>query len=269
MSDKSDLRFPFGRNWWNFTAHLTEKQIDAARFSLSSLIGYKDFSGKTFIDVGGGSGLCSLAAVSLGAQRVYTFDRDDQCLECARYLRQQYASANQQWAIESGNILDKEAMSKLGQWDIVYSWGVLHHTGNMYQALENALILVKPGGILAISIYNDAGNASRFWRHVKRRYNQNRFVGRLLLFCFVTYWIMRGLIVDIICFQNPAKRYAGYRENRGMSLWHDWIDWLGGYPYEFAKPEEIFNFFLERNMFLVGLHTTNGLGCNQFVFQRN
>ena len=51
---------------------------------------------------------------------------------------------------------------------------------------------------------------------------------------------------DIVRGKNPLRRYSEYRARRGMSAWHDVVDWLGGYPFEVAKPEEIFDFFHDR-----------------------
>ena len=54
-----------------------------------------------------------------------------------------------------------------------------------------------------------------------------------------------------------------------MSVWHDWIDWIGGYPFEAAKPEEIFALLRTQGFRLDHLITCGGgLGCNQFVFTR-
>jgi 2-polyprenyl-6-hydroxyphenyl methylase/3-demethylubiquinone-9 3-methyltransferase len=63
--------------------------------------------------------------------------------------------------------------------------------------------------------------------------------------------------------------FSMYKKSRGMSVYHDWIDWLGGYPFEVAKPEDIFNFYKQHGLQLENLITTNRLGCNQFVFSKN
>lgn len=54
-----------------------------------------------------------------------------------------------------------------------------------------------------------------------------------------------------------------------MSHWHDWIDWVGGYPFEVAKPELIFDFYRDRGFTLHNMTTCGGGGgCNEFVFIR-
>jgi 2-polyprenyl-6-hydroxyphenyl methylase/3-demethylubiquinone-9 3-methyltransferase len=56
---------------------------------------------------------------------------------------------------------------------------------------------------------------------------------------------------------------------RGMSPWRDVVDWVGGLPFEVAKPEEIFEMFQQRGFSLDRLRTcAGGLGCNEFVFSR-
>jgi 2-polyprenyl-6-hydroxyphenyl methylase/3-demethylubiquinone-9 3-methyltransferase len=51
-----------------------------------------------------------------------------------------------------------------------------------------------------------------------------------------------------------------------MSRWHDLVDWVGGYPFEVAAPEFVFDFYRERGFSLIQMKTCGGgLGCNQFV----
>lgn len=69
--------------------------------------------------------------------------------------------------------------------------------------------------------------------------------------------------------QNPLpfKAWDDKKKNRGMSVWHDLVDWVGGYPFEVAKPEEIFDFYRTKGFTLVRLKTCGGgLGCNEYVF---
>lgn len=119
---------------------------------------------KTFLDIGSGSGLFSLAAVRLGARQIHSFDYDLQSVACSRELKRRYFPQKNDWSIEQGDVLDKDYLNSLGQWDIVYSWGVLHHTGNMWQALGNIVQLVKKGGnlfpfitIRVVNLYFGAG----------------------------------------------------------------------------------------------------------------
>ena len=67
----------------------------------------------------------------------------------------------------------------------------------------------------------------------------------------------------------PWHTIATYKQNGGMSIWHDWHDWLGGYPFETAKPEAII-FPIKREGFtLTNLHTQYGsVGCVEYVFKR-
>jgi 2-polyprenyl-6-hydroxyphenyl methylase/3-demethylubiquinone-9 3-methyltransferase len=51
-----------------------------------------------------------------------------------------------------------------------------------------------------------------------------------------------------------------------MSKLYDWIDWIGGYPFEVARVDEIFEFYRRRGLTMTHLTTTAGLGCNDFVF---
>jgi 2-polyprenyl-6-hydroxyphenyl methylase/3-demethylubiquinone-9 3-methyltransferase len=220
--------------------------------------------GRTFLDVGCGSGLFSLAAAQLGASRVHSFDYDVQSVACATELRRRYAPPSA-WTIERGSVLDSAYLASLGSWDIVYSWGVLHHTGAMWTALGNVVQLVNPGGRLFISIYNDQGVRSKLWTIEKRWYVQNPWLRPLLfagyLGASVTYIAARDLLVRR---QAPWKRFQD-DANRGMSWYYDVLDWLGGYPFEVATPAAVDAFFGKRAFSRTRLVTRTS-GCNEFVF---
>jgi SAM-dependent methyltransferase len=262
-------RFEFGRNWTAFLRTVTEAHIQEAESSLREMLGVQSLAGHSFLDVGCGSGLFSLAATRLGAARVHSFDFDPQSVACASELRRRFAPDSSGWTIEQGDALDSGYLGGLGQWDVVYSWGVLHHTGAMWRALGNVDPLVAPGGALFIAIYNDQGAASRWWTRVKRVYNSGPWGRRLVCGIYVPYFVAGGAVKDLLAGHNPRRRFTEYKKSRGMSRVHDIYDWLGGYPFEVAKPEQILDLYRLRGFELVRLVTcAGGYGCNQFVFRR-
>ena len=262
-------RFEFGRNWRSFLAVLNTDRISEAEASLKHSIGFERIHGATFIDVGSGSGLFSLSAHRLGASRIHSFDYDAESVACTAALRDRYGEPGAAWTVERGSVLDGDYLARLGQFDVVYSWGVLHHTGAMWQALENVIRLVRPGGLLMLAIYNDQGRTSRAWKLVKQAFNAGPIGRAVVVATFVPYFIVRGLVVDSVRLRHPMTRYREYRRTRGMSMRHDWMDWLGGYPFEVATPEAIFDFLRARGFTLEKLKTCGGgLGCNEFVFTR-
>ena len=264
---RSGERFRFGRNWSAFLSVIDEERIAEAERSLCEMLECEHLQGLSFLDIGCGSGLFSLAARRLGA-RVRSFDYDPQSVTCARHLREAYLPGDPEWQIDEGSALDAEFVGSLGEFDVVYSWGVLHHTGDMWKGLELAATPVLPGGRLFVGIYHDRGFRSRFWRRVKRTYCST-LVGRIsVLALFVPYLAATGVVADLLGGLNPVRRYTEYKRRRGMSIFYDWIDWLGGYPFEVAKPEQIFDFYRARGFTLVRLTTTNSNGIDQFVFER-
>jgi SAM-dependent methyltransferase len=265
----SDVRFAFGKNWQRFLRYLNEERIVEAEKSLRTMLGVDTLSGKTFLDIGCGSGLFSLAAMRLGAAKVHSFDYDSQSAACAQELKRRFFPGALNWTAEQGSVLDQEYLRHLGQFDVVYSWGVLHHTGNMWQALGNVVPHVAPSGRLFLAIYNDQGRISQFWKVVKRLYNKGKFFRLPIIVIFGSYLSMGGLIKDLIALRNPLRRYRDYKRSRGMSYFTDLLDWLGGYPFEVARPEDIFEFFRIRGFQLFKLKTAGGrLGNNEFVFSK-
>lgn len=262
-------RFKFGANWKEFLVLLNDERIGLAERSLQKMLEI-DLTGKRFLDVGSGSGLFSLAARRLGAT-VHSFDYDPQSVACTEELRCRYFPDHSGWTVEQGSALDVQYLARLGQWDVVYSWGVLHHTGAMWRALENVAHLVAPNGKLFVAIYNTQRFMTPIWTRVKRLYNRLPrgthwlVVAPALLFLWgpaMVYDLLRG---------RPFETWRNYGRNstRGMSAWRDLLDWVGGYPFETARPEEIVRFYRALGFTLENMSTRGGsMGCNEFVFTR-
>jgi 2-polyprenyl-6-hydroxyphenyl methylase/3-demethylubiquinone-9 3-methyltransferase len=221
-----------------------------------------------FVDVGSGSGIFSLAARRLGAQ-VFSFDFDIDSVRCTEYLRDRYSPNDPDWEIRQGSILDETFVRSIGTADIVYAWGVLHHTGDMYCALANTGSLVDTNGCLVVAIYNDQGRRSRMWKGVKRAYNVlPRGLKWLVLAPSCLYLWAPSMLRDL-ALGKPFDTWRKYRSSRGMGVWHDTVDWVGGYPFEVATPEQIFRFYRDKRFQLIDLKTClGGHGCNEFVFVR-
>jgi 2-polyprenyl-6-hydroxyphenyl methylase/3-demethylubiquinone-9 3-methyltransferase len=261
-------RFEFGRNWSRFLETLNDSKIARAEASLRKMLGVETLAGKSFVDIGSGSGLFSLAARRLGA-RVHSLDYDPHSVACTAELRRRYFPNDADWTVEEGSALDPAYLGRLGTFDVVYSWGVLHHTGAMWPALENVVPLAREGSLLFVAIYNDQGKTSRRWTSVKRAYNRLppplRF---LVLWPALLHLWWRRLLKDTLRLR-PLRTWRESAVERGMSPWHDVVDWVGGYPFEVARPEQIFDFYRDRGFQLIRMTTQGGdLGCNEFVFRK-
>jgi 2-polyprenyl-3-methyl-5-hydroxy-6-metoxy-1,4-benzoquinol methylase len=258
-------RFPFGTNWLKFLDHIDEARIALAEASLQDMLESSSLAGLSFLDVGCGSGLFSLSARRLGA-RVYSFDFDPDSVACARDLKKRYFPDDPDWVIGQGSALDKDFLRRLGTFDIIYAWGVLHHTGALRVALENVVLPLKPGGKLFLAIYNDQGIFSSYWLGVKRFYCSGMLGKSLVSIIYYPYFMAKSLVADIVHRRNPLQRFGKISEQRGMSVFRNLDDWLGGLPFEVAKPEKIFDFYRSRGFTLQKLVTAGGgHGNNQFV----
>jgi len=260
-------RFAFGANWKNFIRHLDEARMAEARGSLKHMLQRESLADLRFLDIGCGSGLFSLAARQLGA-RVHSFDFDPDSVECARLLKARFFPEDRDWRIERGSALDAGFIDTLGEFDVVYAWGVLHHTGDLWRALGNAAGRVAPGGALFIALYNDQGVISSAWKCVKQVYCSGWAGRALVVAMFVPLYAAAALLQGLVRYRNPLGYFRKYRNNRGMSVYHDWIDWLGGLPFEVASPGATLAYLSPRGFLLRRLTTTNRSGCNQYVFRK-
>lgn len=272
MNERRELdRFPFGANWARFLSVLDTNRIAEAEQSLRSMLGVSDLKGRSFLDIGSGSGLFSLAARRLGA-KVHSFDYDPQSVACTAELKRRYFSGDADWQVEQGDALDVDYMTGLGRFDVVYSWGVLHHTGALWLGIENAAHRVSPGGRLFIAIYNDQGVKSRLWWLIKYTYNK---LPRPLNTVYAYGLGLTSNALNIMRYTLKLKPMTAirplleYKKRRGMSVLHDMIDWVGGFPYEFARFEVLSTFVEVRGFELVRGTRATSQGCHQLVFHHS
>jgi 2-polyprenyl-3-methyl-5-hydroxy-6-metoxy-1,4-benzoquinol methylase len=240
---------------------IDQAQIAEAVDSLVSMLQLPGLAGKRFLDVGCGCGLFSLAARRLGAQ-VHSFDRDPQSVARTQALRQRYYPSDPDWTIHAASVLDRHYLASLGQYDVVYSWGVLHHTGALWQALDNIAQLPAPGGLLYVSVYNDQGFLTGYWRAAKKIYASSVIGQWLILLLHAPYmygarWLARSL---------PGRK----RTERGMSLWEQMRYVLEGHPFEVARPEDVVRFYWSRGFLLERARLCGSRhACNEFVFVKD
>jgi len=248
-TQSADLRrlethFAFGENWQSFVRTVDEERIALAVQSLERLLPDGAARGKTMLDIGCGSGLSMLAAGRLGAARVDGVDIDPASAAAARALLSQHLS-NDRWSVREGSVFDLSPEEQT--YDIVHSWGVLHHTGDMWPAIDKAARLVAPGGTLVLALYRKTPLCG-FWKREKRLYAAcGPFMQRALR------GLYRGVFFAglLATGRNPSRYIRDYRNARGMDFSHDVHDWLGGHPYESVAPAEISGFLSQRGFRLI------------------
>jgi 2-polyprenyl-3-methyl-5-hydroxy-6-metoxy-1,4-benzoquinol methylase len=258
MANSETVTFSFGENWLNYLSATDQTQFAEAQVDLAKLLATDDLTGKTVLDIGCGSGIHSLAALKMGATAVTSIDLDHHSVMAAEQVRHLTPISPSLWHIAQGSILDSDFLNQLPQSDIVYSWGVLHHTGDMWTAVKNAAQCVTADGLFVIAIYNHH-SSSPFWLKFKRAYNRSP---RWLKFLLVQAIFLPRILARLLKGKPPL------RDRRGMSVYYDAIDWAGGLPYEFASPSEIIEFCQKMGFSLERANYTQSTGCNEYVLRK-
>lgn len=203
---------------------------------------------------------------------VISFDYDDQSVACTKELRRRYFPDDDEWRIEQGSALDRNYMASLGKFDVVYSWGVLHHTGAMWLGIENAIGRVgETNGKLFVAIYNDQGGKSHFWWFIKLLYNRLPRILRPPLVIIVSSITRFLVILKYTVRLKPMvaiRPLLQERRERGMSAKCDRVDWIGGFPYEFASFETLLEYFSSRGFAVITATPSTTLGCHELALKR-
>ena len=262
---RGGTEFSFGKNWGEFIErYFSEERMEISRKHLLGFLDRSDLQGVAFLDIGCGSGIHSLAAYRSGAMTILGIDVDPHSVETTKRIRE-WAGNPPNWEVREGSILDPDFIAGIAPADIVYSWGVLHHTGNLWEAVRNAASLVNPGGMFYIALYEKTPQSDH-WISVKQKYNRaapwkKRVMEWVHVYnSFFRTWSPFGWF-------RSFRYIAGYQKSRGMEFWTDVRDWLGGWPYEPATPEEVVS-FCERESGLTHLKTKNGEANIEYLFRR-
>lgn len=262
------MRFGFGRNWATFIDEsFSEERLATAQAHLLRFLKLPDLRGKIFVDIGCGSGIHSLGAWRAGAAKIVGFDYDPDSVATTKRLRA-LAKDPPQWSVCQGSVLDRAFVDGLERGDVVYSWGVLHHTGEMWRAIENAASTLKDDGLFYIALYSSDAYVDpppAYWLGLKQRYNRaGALQRRLMEWAYAWRFTIRP---ELKAGRNPLKVMRNYGESRGMAYWSDVRDWLGGWPMEFAGLLETVRFCRER-LGLELLHVWAGEGNTEYLFAK-
>jgi 2-polyprenyl-6-hydroxyphenyl methylase/3-demethylubiquinone-9 3-methyltransferase len=262
-----DIRFSFGKNWEDYIRkHFSEERVEVSRKHLLGFLQKENLNGRSFLDIGCGSGLHSLAALRAGAASIFSFDYDSSSVSVTELVRK-YAGNPVIWKVAQGSILDDDFLQTLAPADIVYSWGVLHHTGNMWKAMDNTVKLMKDDSLLYIALYDydiQINPPPEFWLDIKKRYNLSSSTGkRRMELWYIWRFLLDGKIGNIGRF---IKRNMDYKKERGMALYNDVKDWLGGWPMEFAKRVDVKGWSEKNRLEMLGMKT--GEANTEYLFRK-
>lgn len=266
MTQTQEVRFEFGKNWHRFIKrNFTQERCEIAKHHILRFIGRDSLDGLDFLDIGCGSGLHSLGAWQSRAGRIHSFDYDAHSVAATKLVRSKVGDPTN-WNVERGDILDKDYVAGLGQWSFVYSWGVLHHTGDVWQAVRNAQSTVAEGGMFYIALYaSDVQPQMQYWLDIKREYNRSGALKRnQMVWSYIWNHMMNR---DFRRTPELLKRIADYKFMRGMNMFADIRDWLGGWPMEFTADQEVVDLLEQEHGFRL-VNASTGEACSEFLFQR-
>ena len=269
---KRGNRFRFGENWTNFIKDTLDDRtikgaIDSTQFALKNAgLSFKNLN---IIDIGCGSGLFSLVALKLGAKHVTCFDYDPESVDCTRDLLKSQDFSEDKFTCMEGDILDQNFIKSLGKFDLVYSWGVLHHTGNLDKAIRNAALLVADRGSIFVALYQQTF-LDNFWKLEKKLYSSsNKSIQSIIS----SLWIIKTKLSFAIKGISFDEMVASYKSKRGMNYYKNVHDWLGGYPYEGISPANYIDLivslgFEKSYVSLPGKYWALSSGCNEYIFKK-
>ena len=266
-----DSHFAFGKNWASFSEQLNEPQVERAVTDLRRLLG-GDLRGRSFLDIGCGSAIHSVAALRLGAKHVFAVDIDPDSVATTQAVLSRFAP-NSAYRVEERSVFDLNS-ARDGTADVVYSWGVLHHTGDLNGALRSAANMVAPGGQFLFALYRRT-YLCPFWRLEKQWYKSASARAQRLAQHLYLDWYQALSVARRLTHGEPPSLCDGAR---GMDLRHDLHDWLGGFPYESILPRDVERLmrqegFRHEASFLCArkagrTHGLLGSGCDEYRYSR-
>jgi 2-polyprenyl-6-hydroxyphenyl methylase/3-demethylubiquinone-9 3-methyltransferase len=233
-------RFAFGKNWLSYTKRsLNGPRLTKAVEAFERLFAGIELKGRSFLDVGFGQGLTTAIAASKGC-KVMAIDIDPDNIKALQTTAEALGLDPSLIQVQVASILDESLVARYqDHFDIVHSWGVLHHTGQMETAIANTCRMVRRGGYLIIAIYNRHWS-SPFWKGVKYTYN------------ICPGPIQRLMVLVFYPIVYTAK-------------------WLvtGKDPYEYASIDQVRQMVEPYGFTAVRIRPAGvPTGCNEFIFRR-
>jgi 2-polyprenyl-3-methyl-5-hydroxy-6-metoxy-1,4-benzoquinol methylase len=225
---KEDGNFSFGFNWIDYAKNRLNEAIISQHLSdLAQIYNEIDNRG-ALLDLGSGSGLSSLCFLRLGFNSVTSVDLDPYSIEAGEATMERFGEPYRgRWNTHQANILDPLFVAaNSNKYDVVYSWGVLHHTGDMWQAIRNAASLVANKGIFHITLYRSGG---MYTQHLRMKF----------AFLMSDREGKKRILFDYLNLIEKTVNHSVFlpKDHRGMNHFNDALDWLGGVPYEVADPD--------------------------------
>jgi len=268
---KDKKHFAFGENWDLYSRQIDSRHIENSKKDFIGLTHLDCLEGMKVLDIGSGSGIHSLSMMLLGCKNLVSLDYDfDSVSTTKRVLSGKIFKGDYQ--VIQADILKHIPELDGHTFDLVYSWGVLHHTGDMMKGIDESVRYVKPGGLIALALYRKTLFCS-FWKIEKFIYSKSpKLLQRVVQ---KSYELVFALHTYLKTGQTFGSYKHDYLQKRGMEFSRDVHDWLGGYPYESIDPKYLIQYMQLMGFSLVNSNIAKkqigilGSGCDEFLFKND
>jgi 2-polyprenyl-6-hydroxyphenyl methylase/3-demethylubiquinone-9 3-methyltransferase len=268
---KDRKHFAFGKNWDLYSRQINPQHVENSKKDLIGLIQFESLEGMTVLDIGSGSGIHSLSMMLLGCRDLVSLDYDSDSVSTTKRILSDKIFKGDFQVIQA-DILKHIPELDGRTFDLVYSWGVLHHTGDMMKGIDRSIGYVKPGGLIALALYRKTLFCS-IWRIEKLVYSKSpKFLQNLIQKFYELVFALQTYLKTGKTFGSYKR---GYLQKRGMEFSSDVHDWLGGYPYESIDPKYLIKYMEQLGFTMLNSHIAKkqigilGSGCDEFLFKNN
>ncbi|MFQ6107920.1 MAG: class I SAM-dependent methyltransferase [Candidatus Aminicenantales bacterium] len=214
--------------WQNYTPEYAASKKHWALF-----FDPEEVLNKSVLDAGCGTGVFSIIFARMGALSVVGIDISKRSLERAQRQADQLGLQNA--TFQKVNMLRLPFTDAC--FDIVWSWGSVHHTADPFGCLAELIRVLKPGGSLLVAVYRRTGLT---FLHETLRKGLIRLPSK--------YWIPFSRFLSLVAAPGISLFKKRDKSRKGEKLEQLLFDWFFVPIRHSYLPEEIKSFLVKRGL---------------------